>query len=52
MRDDEERHLKDMRAKREEVKRNKRRMRNPYEPIYDRKGLRKRHCTNCDQVSL
>ena len=36
----------------EEIKRNKRRMRNPYEPIYDRKGRRKRHCTNCDQVSL
>ena len=33
----------------EEKKREKRRIRNPFEPIYDRKGRRKRYCIVCDQ---
>jgi hypothetical protein len=33
----------------DERKRMMRRIRNPFEPIYDRKGRRKVYCTNCNQ---
>ena len=41
--------INDEKRQMEEAKRQRRRIRNPFEPIYDRKGRRKRYCINCDQ---